>query len=75
MGKLESFIDNRVAAKHINCTAYTWSAEPIADGQVAHIYVCNEGKYCNPFPGKAGTECRSNFENLRAVYLWINTYL
>jgi hypothetical protein len=56
---------------HINCTGYTCSAEPIAgEQQVVRIYVCKEEMSCNPFPGKAGIKFRSNFENLRAVYLW-----
>jgi len=75
MGELNSVIDNRVVCEAIKCTGYTWSAQPRAGGQqVARIYVCNEETSCNPFPDKADLECRSNFENLRAVYLWTYTY-
>lgn len=63
MGKLESDTHNRVVCEAHQCKGYTWYTEPIAGGQqVAHIHVSNEENYCNPFPDKAGIECRSNLE-------------
>jgi hypothetical protein len=73
MGKLESVINNRVVLRSASTVqVIAVRSTHTAGGQhVASIYICEEKTSSNPFTGKARIECRSNFDNLRAVYLCI----